>query len=35
MYLKDYPHNQTKYEINGNSKIQVYQLFGELEKICE
>ena len=31
--LKGYPHNLTKYEIYGTSKIQISQLFSELGKI--
>ena len=31
--LKDYPHNLTRYEIKGTSKIPISKLFGELEKI--
>ena len=31
--LKEYPHNLTKYEINGTSKIPTSQLFSELGKI--
>ena len=32
-YLKDYPHNLTKDEINGTWKIPASQLFSELTKI--
>ena len=31
--LEDYSHNLTKYEIKGNSKIPISQLFSELGKI--
>ena len=31
--LKDYPHNLTKYETNGTSKIATSQLFSEFKKI--
>ena len=33
LYLKDFPHNLTKYEIKGTSKIPISLLFSELGKI--
>ena len=33
--LKDYCHNLTKYEIKGDSKIPICQLFSELVKVWE
>ena len=35
LFVKDYPHNLTKHEINGTSKIPIYQLFSELGKISK
>ena len=33
LYLKEYPHNLTKYEIKGTSKIPIILLFSKLGKI--
>ena len=33
MLVKDYPHNLTKYETKGDSKIPIFQLFGEKENL--
>ena len=35
LYLKDYPHNLTKYEIKKTSKISISQLFSELVTILK